>query len=291
MSNSTNTPKTWTVLEILQWTAAYFEKHGVDSARLSAELLLCEVLSIERLRLYLDFERLLSASELKIYRSMIERRVKHREPLQYILGSTDFYTCNFLVDSRVLIPRPETEQLVECAIELIASYSYKTVLDVGTGSGCIAISVAKECPHADVVATDVSDGALELASRNAERNVVRNVEFLKHDIVQEKWVREPVDLLLSNPPYISAAEYAALEPEVRVHEPKTALTDGADGLGYYRRFQRILPSLCKPGASFVFECGFGESEAIAELFKDYQLRILSDYSGIPRLIVGKLSSS
>ncbi len=288
MTQSSTSVRTWTVLEILQWTATYLNKHQVESPRLTAELMLCEVLQVERLKLYMDFERLLSPAELKSFRSMIERRVQKREPLQYILGHTNFFGCNLLVDSRVLIPRPETEQLVELSMNEIRRQNLQSVMDIGTGSGCIAIALAKHCPGIQVIAVDRSEDALQLASENATRNHLTNIRFEQWDVLAGDWVGESVDLVVSNPPYVSISDYSELEPELSNHEPRIALTDESDGLVFYRRFASVFPKLLREDGQFFCEIGFGSEANIRAVFSDYDVQIHDDYSGIPRIAKGRV---
>ncbi len=283
--------RTWTVLEILQWTATYFHKNSVDSPRLSAELLLCEVLGVERLRLYVDHERLLSPSELKTFRVMIERRVKQREPLQYIIGHTNFFGCNLRVDSRVLIPRPETEQLVHMARERVHQHHLTSMIDIGTGSGCIAIALAKYCPALRVIATDRSEEALELAKLNAELNHLDNIEFVRHDILHDEWQFDKMDLVLSNPPYIAVEEYGELEAELRNHEPKGALTDEGDGLTFYRHFAATLPQMLKSSGWMFAEIGYNAEDSIRTLFGSHECEVHRDMAGHPRVAELRLKHS
>lgn len=282
--------KIWSVGEVIKWATDYFDKYDVDSPRLTIELLLCEILKCERLHLYLNFERLLTKDELHTLRSMIERRVRQREPLQYILGYTEFYGYRFLVNSAVLIPRPETELLVEEAVKYINSAEGKVqqILDIGTGSGCIAIAIAKQCPQVRVTAIDVSEEALDVALTNAARHSVRNVRFLQRNILEDYAFESQFDLVVSNPPYIASSEYEKLEPELRQHEPANALTDGDDGFLFYRHFARTLRRLAKAGGKFLVEIGFGQSENMRSIFRDYRVDILPDYAKIPRVLAGDI---
>lgn len=277
----------WTVLDVIRWATEHFEKHEVDSPRLTIELMLCEVLKCERVQLYLNFERLMHKDELAQVRVMIERRVRDREPLQYILGHTYFYGYRFTVGPSVLIPRPETELLVDWSIKYIKSQPQcKTVLDIGTGCGCIGIAIAKQLPLVSVTGVDKSNDALETALLNAARNSVTNIRFEQRDILEQYTFGERFDVVVSNPPYISLEVMNELTPEVNQHEPLEALTDNHDGLLFYRHFARVLRTILKPGGKFFLEIGFGQAEAMRSIFCDYYIDILEDFSKIPRIVVG-----
>lgn len=277
--------KLWTVLEIITWASDYFKKNEVDSPRLTIELLLCKVLSFSRLEIYMNYERPLSSLELRTLREMVERRVKLREPLQYIVGETEFYGLPFQLNSHVLIPRPETEILVEKSIRALKYNNGSTVLDIGTGSGCIAISIAKSSAECAVVGIDIAAEAIECAKNNALLNNVTNCEFYQADILKVQ-PKSRYDVVVSNPPYIEQIEVSNLDQEVQNHEPTHALTDGNDGLTFYRRFASILPQILSPTGTFLFEFGFGQEQQIREIFKQYSIEIIPDYSNIPRIVVG-----
>jgi len=249
--------------------------------------MLCEVLKLERVQLYLNFERLLRKDELAQIRVMIERRVKDREPLQYILGHTYFYGYRFTVGPSVLIPRPETELLVDWSVKFIKTQpDCKHILDIGTGSGCIGISIAKQLPLTTVFGIDKSSDALETAVLNAARNSVTNIRFEQRDILANFTFSERFDMVVSNPPYISATTIPELTPEVQEHEPLEALTDKHDGLTFYRHFARVFRTILKPGGKFFLEIGYGQEDAIRSIFCDYYVDLLEDYAKIPRIVVG-----
>ncbi|MDQ1336393.1 MAG: Release factor glutamine methyltransferase [Thermodesulfobacteriota bacterium] len=230
-------PRTWQIRDLLKVSSDYLKDKGIENARLNAEVLLAHQLRLERVGLYLNFDQPLTETELSSYRFLIKRRIDH-EPLQYITGTQEFWSLSFAVDRRVLIPRPETEIIVEQAIVLADSYKGEDqplkILDLGTGCGAIAIALAKELPDASVWATDISEEALGLARRNALKHGVRDrVSFWQGDL----W--EPLmegahrfDMIVSNPPYVSTEEYNELPLEVRDYEPRQAL-DGRDGGMYY----------------------------------------------------------
>lgn len=253
--------ETWTTLKVLNWTKDYLADRGVENARLEAEWMLCDVTGLDRMGLYLNFERPLNEAELAAYRAMVARRAR-REPLQHILGSQEFHGLEFEVTSDVLIPRHDTETLIAEALRLMPGA--RSVLDIGTGSGCIAVTLAKELPAAAVTATDLSEAALAVARRNAERNGV-TIEFLAGSLLEPVAGRR-FDLIVSNPPYIPSADIEGLEPEVRDYEPRGALDGGADGLDAYCELIPAALNCLNPGGWLLVEVGIGQSEAVRELF-------------------------
>lgn len=278
--------ETWTTLKILTWTKEYLAGKGVANARLEAEWLLCEVLSLDRVGLYLNFDKPLQEGELAAYRTMVARRAK-REPLQHILGTQEFMGLEFKTTAAALIPRHDTEVLVSVALRV--SPAAGSVLDIGSGSGCVAIVLAKHLPAAAVVSVDISAEALELARRNADLNGV-TVDFRQGSLFG------PVedgrfDLIVSNPPYIPAAHIATLEPEVREFEPQAALDGGADGLDFYRLIIPAAPGHLNNGGWLLVEVGAGQSGAVTEMFtKNGFSAIFSakDPAGINRVVAGQL---
>jgi len=282
--------KIWTVLDIINWGKDFFAQKEIDSPRLTIELMLCEVLKVRRIDLYAQYDRPLKDAELKILREMTKRRAA-REPLQYILGNTEFYGLPFEVKPGVLIPRPETEILVEAVVSENKNKSEEVIkiLDIGTGSGCIAIALASRFPHAEVTATDISEEALDIARQNAQLNNIQNVTFLKSDILKDLPEGAPFDLIVSNPPYIPTEEMVELEPELLQHEPKEALTDNADGFTFYKRFASVFKMLLKSEGKFYCEIGHGQAERIEAGFKrgGYSVEIIADLEKIPRVVVGK----
>jgi len=229
-----------TVLEVIQRSAEFLARKGVDSPRLQVELLLAHVLQVPRLKLYLDFERRLTDAELDALRQMVKRR-GGREPLQHIVGSTSFCGFEIRVDRNVLIPRPETEVLAERAWQFLQQRAQARsgpvwALDFGTGSGCVAVALARQVPQAQIVAVDISGSALELARDNAARHqVLDRIEFLESDGFSALANRSAFDVIVSNPPYIASLEIEHLAPEVREHDPRLALDGGPDGLDFARR--------------------------------------------------------
>jgi release factor glutamine methyltransferase len=278
----------WTVLRVLQWTAEYFGRKEVDQPRAGAEVLLAHVLGMERIQLYLNFDRPLSSDELTSYRDLIHRRAA-REPTQYITGKQEFWSLEFAVTPDVLIPRPETELLVEKALELVRGTS-KRVLDLGTGSGAIAIALAHECEAIQVVATDKSCAALKVARRNAARHQVNErIVLVATDLFEGFSSCSPLfDVVISNPPYIAEEEFPQLAPEIIKYEPNTALLAGPQGLAVIRKIIRQAPYYLKEGGSLLVEIGAGHSEMLvpelsANPFVDH-FEFVLDYSGILRLL-------
>lgn len=280
--------RVWTVLDVVQWGAEFFTRKGIESARLNIELMLCNVLQVARLKLYTDHERPLSKDELGLLRSMVQRRVA-REPLQYILGSADFYGLRYSVSPKVLIPRPETELLVERCIRVLRSTGETEAqcLDIGTGSGCIPISVAVNHQTCTWTGVDLSESALDVARVNAKHHAVSDrCSWIKLDVLTED-IAGKFNVITMNPPYIPAIEIADLEPEVRDYEPLSALTDNGDGLLFFRRLAEILPGTLLSGGVSLMEIGFGQAGAVKEIMSSVgtSVEIVDDLAGIPRLIV------
>lgn len=280
--------KQWTVLEMIQWATGYFKEKEVDSPRLTIELMLAHVTGLSRMQLYMAFDKPLNDMELDALRPMVKRRGK-REPLQYILGSTNFFGLELAVTPAVLIPRPETELLVEFTLhrlrELKRYESALRVLDIGTGSGCIALALAKHLPAARVLGVDVAADAVAVARMNATRLGIVNVEFHERNVLQTS-IDEAFDVIVSNPPYINTTDMNELEPEVAGFEPRFALTDEGDGLRFYRRFAELFPTLLADEGFFAVEIGFGQSEDVREVFAGFSTRTEQDLARIPRVVMG-----
>lgn len=303
------TTSEWTILKLLDWTTAYFTEHGVPGPRLDAELLLGDVLHLKRIDLYLNFERAVATSDLARFKSLVQRRAK-RQPLQYILEYVEFFGRRFQVTPEVLIPRPETEQLVARALEWLDAHPSATqVLDFGTGSGCIAITLALERPALQVTAVDVSETALRVARENAGALGV-NVNFAKSVFsppppgegqgegeVQLICPLTPTlsqgergfELIMSNPPYIPSGEIIALQPEVSRFEPRLALDGGEDGLAFYRHLLLSAPPLLKPGGALALEIGTGQRGAITDVASSVgrwqTAQCYKDLSGTERILI------
>jgi release factor glutamine methyltransferase len=236
--------RVWTILEMLQWGTSYLSDKGFDESRLTVELLLCHVLRLKRIQLYTSFDKPMTEVELSSFKGLFQRRLQH-EPVQYITGSTEFMGLEFVVDRRVLIPRPETEVLVEQVIRYAKEHFPSRplrILDIGTGSGCIAVSLAALIENASVVAFDKSSDAVDVARINAEKNgVEKKIALSVQDVfrISEADVSSKFNLMVSNPPYIAKTEFEELQPEIREFEPSFAVTDDGDGLSFYRRIAQI----------------------------------------------------
>ena len=282
--------RVWTILELIRWGTEYFRDRGIDSPRLTIELMICHVLEIQRVQLYTDFERPLTKEELAELRAMVVRRKDH-EPLQYILGLADFYGRGFIVTPDVLIPRPETELLVDRVIRRVKGQGSIRCLDIGTGSGCIPVTAAVHLPDSLWVGVDVSRAALEIAGRNAERHgVADRVELHVCDILKELPAGD-FDVITMNPPYLAAAEVSSLEPEVRDHEPHQALTDDADGLTFYRRLATVAPNLLRPEGAMFIEIGHGQAEQVRSIMNaaGHKTELIPDLAMIPRIVIVQMS--
>ncbi len=281
-----------TVLESIKLSTEYLEKKGIDEARTNAELLLADVLSCKRLDLYLQFERPLQEIEKNKYREFISRRSKF-EPLQYILGYTEFYGRRYNVTQSVLIPRPETEQLIELIIEQNKDKSNLAILDIGTGSGNIPITLAKELAGCDVVSIDIANNALEIAKENAELNNVDGNLKLTEQTVFDDSIYElgKFDIIVSNPPYVSKNDFNGLQNEIRDFEPNVALTDNGDGFKFYKRISKVAKALFKEKGQLYFEVGIDMAKDVKEIMEERGLKnikIVKDYSGIERIVYGEI---
>ncbi|WP_224368326.1 peptide chain release factor N(5)-glutamine methyltransferase [Hyalangium versicolor] len=258
--------ETWTIRKVLTWTTQHFEKRQVDAPRLTAEILLGHVLKTTRVRLYVDLDRPLAKEELASFRALIERRMAG-EPTQYLTGVKEFYNRSFKVDARVLIPRPETELLVEAALRVLPKDAPSRALDVCTGSGCIAISLASERPQASLLATDLSPDACALARENAETlGVGARVTVVQGDLFAPVPADARFQLVASNPPYIASEEIPGLSAEVR-REPRLALDGGRDGLAVLRRVIEGARRCLLPGGLLAMEIGETQGAAVRELLQ------------------------
>jgi release factor glutamine methyltransferase len=279
----------WTVLSLLEWAAHYLEDRGFDEARLHAELMLARSLGVTRLDLYLQFDRPLAAEELGVFKGYFKRRLTH-EPLQYILGDTEFLGLSLEVDRRVLIPRPETEILVEQASEVLRKElggSRPSILDVGTGCGNIAVAIGCRFPAAIIVAVDVSDDALAVAGSNIAKHGLTNVQLQRLDILRDSIDMNRFDMVLSNPPYVPVADFATLQEEVREFEPRLATTDEGDGTTFHRRLFEVGKTALRPGGYLVVEIGFGQADQVRLLAEQngfQEVSIVPDLEGIQRVV-------
>ena len=280
----------WTTLKILVWTKDFLLTKGVANARLEAEWLLCAAMGVDRVGLYLQYDKPLNDSELAAYRALVVRRAR-REPLQHILGSQEFCGLNYEVTPDVLIPRYDTEVLVSEA--LIRQPDASLVLDVGTGSGCIAVSLQKRFVKAFVTATDISQAALVVARRNAEKHGAA-IEFL-HGSLFAPVSGRCFDLIVSNPPYIPTADIEALDQEVRDYDPFAALNGGSDGLDIYRSLIPAAIEHLNPGGWLLVEIGIGQAKDVAALFQftgGYHAPVIVlDSGGIERVVGAQLKET
>ena len=276
-----------TLGEVLRLSTTHLERHGSPTARLDAELLLGHALGLSRVELYTGFERPLTEDELAECRELIARRAK-REPVAYILGRWGFRGLDLEVDRRVLVPRPETELLVDRCLALLDGVAGPAVLDVGTGSGAIALALASELPEARVAGCDVFGDALEVARANGERLGVE-VEWVASDMLAGVEGRR-FHLVVSNPPYVAAGEIEALEPEVRDWEPRGATVAGETGLEAIERLVAQAPAALEPGGALVLEVGAGQAGAVAALLDGAGLAGVGhdpDHAGIERIVWGR----
>jgi release factor glutamine methyltransferase len=281
-----------TVLEVIQRSAEFLQQKGVDSPRLQIELMLARVLNVPRLKLYLNFERQLTDAELNETREMVKRRAA-REPLQHILGSTLFCGLEIKCSRAALIPRPETELLAERGWQFLSNRSPEasTCLDLGTGTGCIALAILTHTPTTVVHAVDVSEDALALAKENARAaQLSERVHFHLGDTFAILPADLKFDLIISNPPYIASAEIETLQPEVRDFDPRGALDGGPDGLDFFRRIAREAGPFLKPGGTLMLEFGEGQAKSLEKIFSDEKWvvdEIVADYSARPRILIAR----
>lgn len=279
---------------LLARAAAALEGAGIQTARPEAEWLLAGLLGVERFALYLDPARRLSDDEAARYRALVERRAR-REPLQYLLGWEDFHGMRLAVTGDVLVPRPETEGLVEWAVEVLAGRPGPAIADLGTGSGAIACALARAVPTAEVLAVEISAGALAVASRNVrELGLAARVRLLAGDLFSPLGSRPAsLDLVVANPPYLPSAVIASLPPEVSRHEPRAALDGGPDGLGVIRRIVTGAPAVLKPGGWLLLEIGEDQAGPIASLMAAEGfsgIRARRDLNHVERYIGGRRES-
>ena len=289
--------KMWRVVDLLDWTAGYFQQHGVPNPRLDAEVLLGHLLEKSRLQLYLHFEMPVFQQHLTPFRELIKKRIAHT-PVSYLTNRKEFMSLDFYVDERVLIPRPETEQLVE-TILATKTGEFQRLLELGTGSGVIATSLAVQHPEWEIVATDISEPALAVARKNAETHArTSQIEFLAGDLF------EPIetintngdtqfDWIVCNPPYIKNTERDTLHPDVRDYEPEIALFAGDDGLAVIRRLIAEAPEYLAPNGKLILEIGATQADAVRTLldaesgYATYEL--FKDYAEKERVVLARVS--
>ena len=289
VTDERNSPsdQTWTVRRVLEWTAGHLQQYGSDSPRLDAEILLAHARGCKRIALYTHFDDPLSDAQRATMRTLVQRRAKH-EPVAYLVGHREFFGLDFRVAPKVLIPRPDTETLVVELIERLKEHAKPRLLDLCTGTGCVAIAAAVNVPAANVVATDVSAEALEIARQNsADHGVSERIEFREGDLLSVLTPSDLFDVIASNPPYIPADELETLQADVRLHEPRAALDGGSDGLDFVRRLIEGVPRHLVPRGSLLIEIDATQADAVTELLESAgcfeEVTILKDLAGLARV--------
>lgn len=291
--------KAWTTQKLLNWITDYFTDSNIDSPRLSAELLLSHILRMERIELYMHFDRRVDKTSLDKLHQLVKRAAES-EPVAYLVGKTEFYSMQIKVTSDCLIPRPETELLVERAIDLLRSRSgTQHVCDLCTGSGCVAVAIAANFPNAKITATDICDAALAVAADNvAKHDLTSRVRLLCGDLFEpiiEGLDKTAFDLIVCNPPYVTTAEYAKLDRNVKDYEPEIALHAGEDGLDTYKRIiDQVDQHLCADSA-LILEIGYAQGPAVEELLQKAgcfsDIKIEKDFHNNDRIAIARKSSS
>ncbi len=281
----------WTTRRLLGWTTQHFEKHRLDSPRLSAEMLLSHVLEVSRIKLYMDQDRPASELERAAFRSLVERAIAH-EPVDYLVGHTLFYSLMLKVSPAVLIPRPSTETIIDHVLQHSRStpgLNSPIIADIGTGSGAIAITLAKNLPESHIIATDVSEDALAIAKTNAtEHGVADRIEFRCGSLLEPFGEAQKLHYLISNPPYISDKEFEAVEPNVKNYEPHLALRGGEDGLDLLRVLIDQAQAYLETDGQLILEFAASQDQAMQKLAKKAgfdPVNILADHEGFPRVLV------
>jgi release factor glutamine methyltransferase len=280
----------WHIKDVLQWTASYLKTKGISTARLDSEVLLAHCLGVDRLHLYLNLERPLTAEERLRYRELVRRRAL-REPVSLIIGRKEFWSLQFRVESGVLVPRPDTEIIVETILKVVQNIVSPSILEIGTGSGAISIAVAREKPLARMFATDIDLKAAKLAAYNA-RNLQTEISFMVADLFSAIKRGALFDVVCSNPPYIPDEILPTLDPEIN-YEPWTALKGGPDGLDVIRKIILEAPNFLAPGALLVLEMGSDQEDAVRGLMEDAgfkSIESIQDLSGKPRVVKGQVLS-
>ncbi len=283
--------KIWTVKDVLFWTSDYFSEKDIPSPHLNAELLIAHVLECSRLDLYMKYDRPLAERDLSLIKKLIKSRASHY-PIQYLLGSTEFYGIPIIVEEGALIPRPETEILVDAVISYIKKSDQKTwtMLDIGTGTGNIPIAISKSFKDTEkdihIVATDISGKAIQLAGKNIDNLKIENITLLLSDIFDK--VTKTYDCIISNPPYVSENEFKELPKEVRDHEPKEALFAKEDGLEFYHTILKNAGKYLKDDGRIFFEIGAYQKDGVSKLAEEYNYKIIDikqDYNDFDRVLI------
>ena len=282
-------PKIWRIIDIIQWAEVYFKEKNFQNPRSEIEWLLCSLLDCSRIDIYLRFEEPLIKDQLEVLRKWIIRRAK-QEPLQYITNKCNFYGRDFTVNSSVLIPRPETERLIDIALDKIKKIDKPKIFEVGVGSGCIAITLGLERPDAEIHAIDISQKALKVASQNKTKLKAKNINLSKMDIFESS-PEIAFDLFISNPPYIGKDEIEGLEKNVKDYEPLIALTDDQDGYKFYKKFAKTTLKSVKIGGYAILEVGIkNHPKEVSRIFskQGYQTILKKDYNGDDRVLIVKV---
>ncbi len=284
----------WTIQKLLNWITEYLTERSIDSPRLSAELLLSGVLETKRIELYTQFDKPVAKQELDRLHDLV-KRAGQDEPIAYLIGKTEFYSLELNITADCMIPRPETELLTQRAIEFLRTRRPGTqlVCDLCTGSGCIAVAIAKNFPDARIIATDICDAALNVAAENVEKHQLKDRIKLLHgdlfDPIISGLDAGKFDLIVCNPPYVSAAEYEKLDKNVKDYEPKSALFAGVDGLDIYRRLIEKADEFLKPDAALMLEIGYAQGPAVRELLEKTgaltQIKIEKDPHNNDRIVI------
>lgn len=289
-----NADDVWTVRRILDWTAAHLEKHGSETPRLDAEILLAHARGCRRIDLYTRYAEPLTDEQRAAMRGLVKRRA-NAEPVAYLVGHREFFSLNFKVTPDVLVPRPDTETLVVELIDRAKPVDAPKILDIGTGSGCIAVTVATHIPAAIVTAIDLSEAALDVARENATTHqVAERITFIQSDLFSALPDDARFDFIVSNPPYIREDEMPTLPPDVRLHEPNSALVAGADGLSILRRIISDAKRYLVPGGHLLLECAHEQAAAVRDLMKasgDFEeITLVNDLTHRPRAVCARRSS-
>jgi len=293
------TMQNWKIQNLLNWITQHFEQKRIDSPRLSAELLLSHVLAMERIELYTQFDKPVTKEQLHSLHDLVKRAGQH-EPIRYLIGKTKFYSLELNVTPDCMIPRPETELLTERAIEFLRTRTgTQFVCDLCTGCACIAIAIAKNFPDARIIATDICDAALGIAAKNVEKHQLKErITLLCGDLFDPIMPQLDVnkfDLIVCNPPYVSAAEFEKLDKNIKDHEPKLALFAGDDGLDIYRRICEKVHQFLKPNAALILEIGFAQGPAVKELLERTgifaEIKIEKDFHNNDRIVTAIIRMS
>lgn len=291
--------KQWTIQKLLNWVTEYFTDKDIDSPRLSTELLLSYVLGLQRIELYTNFDSIVSKENLEELHELVKRCAEH-EPVEHLTGKTQFFSLELKVTPDCLIPRPETELLAERAIEFLRKRIGRQYLcDLCTGCGCIAVVIAKNFAAAEIIATDISDAALKIAAQNVKTHgLTERIKLLCGDLFEpiiSELDAAQFDLIVCNPPYVSSAEFEALDKKVKDYEPKTALFAGVDGLDVYRRIAQRVDEFLKPDGALMLEIGYAQGPAVKQLLKQAgcfaEIIIEKDFNNNDRVVTAKKISA